>query len=67
MKGYTRKNKRMQLNVKYSWPGMAKTNTRKLNKRGKSHIEIMEHNPDFDEYEGTTFSSRKVPPVCRLY
>lgn len=38
MKGYARKNKRMQLNIKYRWRGMAKSNTRKLNGRKKSEV-----------------------------
>jgi hypothetical protein len=65
MKGYARKNKRMQLNCKYHWSGMAKTNTRKHNKRGRMFVE---RNPDTDdEYEGKTFAPVKVPPVCKLY
>ena len=35
MKKYARRNKRQQLNVKYRWRGMAKTNYRKLNRRLK--------------------------------
>lgn len=35
MKDYARKNKRVQLNCKYRWRGMAKSNTRKHNKRMK--------------------------------
>jgi len=33
MKKYARRNKRMQLAVKYRWRGMAKSNTRRLNRR----------------------------------
>lgn len=35
MKPYARRNKREQLNVKYVWHGMARTNYRKLNGRRK--------------------------------
>jgi hypothetical protein len=35
MKAYARRNKRKQLNVKYRWRGMAKSNTRKHNRRRK--------------------------------
>jgi hypothetical protein len=35
MKSYARRNKREQLNVKYRWRGMARTNIRKLNGRRK--------------------------------
>lgn len=61
MKGYARKNKRMQLNVKYRWRGMAKSNTRKQNKR------LSFQDASAGEYEGTTFNPRKVPAVCKLY
>jgi hypothetical protein len=35
MKAYARRNKRKQLNVKWLWRGMAKSNTRKHNRRRK--------------------------------
>ena len=62
MKGYATKNKRLQLNCKYRWRGMAKTNTRKLNKRQK----FIDHNGTLDEYTGPAFAPVKTPPVCRL-
>ena len=38
MKPYARRNKRKQLNIKYRWRGMAKSNARKHNGRRKYRI-----------------------------
>ena len=38
MKSYARRNKRKQLNIKYRWCGMAKSNARKHNGRRKYRI-----------------------------
>jgi len=64
MKGYARKNKRMQLNVKYRWRGMAKSNTRKHNKRMK--FEVVEYNDSLKERYGTTLNPQDAPQWCNL-
>jgi len=65
MKGYARKNKRMQLNVKYARHGMARSNTRKLNKRQR--FEIAEINEALIEMHGTTFKPKLTPQYHKDY
>jgi len=39
MKSYARRNKRQQLNVKYRWRGMSKSNRRKHNRRMRYKVD----------------------------
>jgi hypothetical protein len=70
MKKYARRNKRMPLEVKYRWRGMAKSNFRK---QGKRRIEMLTdcerfgvHIFDWESEGLTLFPPNGTPCVCGM-